>query len=422
MAAKNNSTDRRAGSGQGDFFAIDRRAWAVVCQHGINAAVAYLVLARGSGGDQRHTSWSVNAIETYTGISRPRGHQAIETLAKVGAVRIISGGTRPRYHIAPAHNVPGSENHIPTLTEVESELFEQLLNNGPTRLPTKYSLEWRYYPNPSAVAKQLLNKGRVIRYEGGIYDSIPYDADPRVKPDWIWLPNSLIDGSGQNAVAPVELVRQTQNGAAIRILIDMYHAHGLAADGGIHWRIIRQDFNREVVGQRGEFVVYGFDLSTQRMWNKNFIQPHWPGEDEKERVFWTAWNMLIKQGLVQLVPHIVEADTDHAEIVFPCGYDCGETAEIRLGDSAHRAGAAMLTPDQRRCANERGLRLAPIRSHLSEVQMVGIARLRYRPRTSATAGWFKRMAEWSEMADRFDELTERLSGGNAGLQYQGLSR
>jgi hypothetical protein len=40
------ASDRRGG-----FFAVDRRAWARACGLGMNAAVAYLVLARGTGGD-----------------------------------------------------------------------------------------------------------------------------------------------------------------------------------------------------------------------------------------------------------------------------------------------------------------------------------------------------------------------------------
>jgi hypothetical protein len=37
-----------AGKGQGDFFAVDRRTWARACDLGLNPAVAYLVLARGT--------------------------------------------------------------------------------------------------------------------------------------------------------------------------------------------------------------------------------------------------------------------------------------------------------------------------------------------------------------------------------------
>ena len=94
---------------RGDFFAIDRRSWAHTCKSDINAMIAYLVLARGTGHDQQTTSWSVNAIETHTGIGRPRARTAIETLVRAGLVQIAHKGTRPRYRIMPAHEVPGCE-------------------------------------------------------------------------------------------------------------------------------------------------------------------------------------------------------------------------------------------------------------------------------------------------------------------------
>ncbi len=56
------------GAGQGDFFAVDRRAWARACALGLNPAVAYLVLARGTSADNRSTTWSAQAIEKYTGV------------------------------------------------------------------------------------------------------------------------------------------------------------------------------------------------------------------------------------------------------------------------------------------------------------------------------------------------------------------
>ena len=36
--------------GRGDFFAVGARSWQVLCSLGLNEAVAYLILARGSGG------------------------------------------------------------------------------------------------------------------------------------------------------------------------------------------------------------------------------------------------------------------------------------------------------------------------------------------------------------------------------------
>jgi hypothetical protein len=80
--------------GRGGFFAVDRRAWARVCRLGMNSAVAYLVLARGTGGDNRTTKWSTNAIERYTGISRSRAAKAIADLEQDKAVVRDPAGTR----------------------------------------------------------------------------------------------------------------------------------------------------------------------------------------------------------------------------------------------------------------------------------------------------------------------------------------
>ena len=67
-------------SKRGNFFAIDRRCWARVCMLGLNEAVAYLVLACGTGADQRTTFWSCKAVATHTGLHWRRAHAAIAAL------------------------------------------------------------------------------------------------------------------------------------------------------------------------------------------------------------------------------------------------------------------------------------------------------------------------------------------------------
>lgn len=223
--------DRSAG--RGCFFAVDRRAWARVCTLGLNPAVSYLVLARGSGPDQRTTSWSVNAIEDRTNIARRRARKAIDSLVHAGLVRITKGGTRPSYYILPAHEVPSCEGYLPPdLDPIEQRVFDQIAA-GQNWLSDKGGKEWGYR-NPRTVASGLVRKGRALDLGQNRYAAIHYDPETASKPDWIWLPNSLIDGAGANVAPPVELVRQTLNGAALRLLIDLYHAHELASDGGIH--------------------------------------------------------------------------------------------------------------------------------------------------------------------------------------------
>src|SRR4051794_36277706 len=107
-----------ADSEKGDgFFAIDRRTWARVCGLGLNRAVAYLVLARGTGKSNRETAWSVQAIETYTSISRGRGHHAVAALIEEGVLRKLRDGTRPRYELVPWHLVPGTDPRPLTYSE-----------------------------------------------------------------------------------------------------------------------------------------------------------------------------------------------------------------------------------------------------------------------------------------------------------------
>jgi hypothetical protein len=399
------------GTGRGSFFAIDRRAWARVCKLNINAMTAYLVLARGTGHDQRTTSWSVNAIETHTGIGRPRAQKAIDALVQAGLVRITRGGTKPKYSIIPAHEVPHCEGYPPPeMDAAEQNLFDRLVS-GATFVPA----------NLRTIAAALVKKGwaRSASKRFEHCHAIPYDAEAAVKPDWIWLPNDIIDGAA-GETAPVELVRQTQNAPTLRLLIDLYHAQTLASDGGIHWRSIRQQFARHKVGEHGSLIVYGFQRGKYATWgDEPFVAAHMTGEletvvgpDQKEdrgwSIFWGAWHQLVDLGLVVLVEHLVEADNDVGNVIHPYAASAGgEAPERRVGRAAHEAGMAMLTEAQQNKAEANGLHLAPVPAHITEVQMVGIARLRYRPRTSATAAWFTRMAEWNEIADRYDELAAK---------------
>lgn len=124
------------------FFAVDRRTWARVCGLCLNRAVAYLVLARGTGKSNRETAWSVQAIETYTGISRSRAHAAVAALIKDGVLRKLRDGTRPKYELVPWHLIPGTDPR-PALSSYGQSVVDKALqgkkSRGGTngRLPTR---------------------------------------------------------------------------------------------------------------------------------------------------------------------------------------------------------------------------------------------------------------------------------------------
>ena len=62
---------------------------------------------------------------------------------------------------------------------------------------------------------------------------------------------------------------------------------------------------------------------------------------------------------------------------------------MRHFKAADEAGQAMLNDGQRAYVDPNGLQLVPALRHFANVQMIGIARLRYRSHTKATAAWWK---------------------------------
>lgn len=63
----------------GEFFAIGKEQWEKACALGLNSAIAFLVLARGTGADNSTTSWSAQSVVSQ-GISWRRSQQAILAL------------------------------------------------------------------------------------------------------------------------------------------------------------------------------------------------------------------------------------------------------------------------------------------------------------------------------------------------------
>lgn len=365
-----------SGSGRGRFFAVDRRTWAQVCGLGINPTVAYLVLACFSARDNRTTDASVNAIERYTGISRGRAKAAIKALIEARVVRCLREGTCPQYDLLPAAEVP---NALVLLDEPRGR------QNEPDEALAGRVAEWK----DNVTAAQ--------------------------KPDLIWLPNSLVTGASDE-VPPVERVRQMQDVMTLRLLVDLYHAQDLREDGGISRKVTRQEYDRIKVGQYGEFDVWGFRLKTTWASNCSVSTCHWRKTLTKEERkkghnsgvdFFRRFGQLTAIGLVEWVPTLFESDSDEAEILLPCGMNQSQTLEDRLGSAVHAASRDLLTDAQRRWAEEEGLWLVPVRQHIANVQLIGVARLRYRPRTSKTAAWF------AELNERSEKILRRLAGDAA---------
>jgi hypothetical protein len=309
---------------RGEFFAVGRQTVVSACKLGVNAGATFLVLARGSGGDNVTTSWSAQAGSKYLGT---RWKTANAAIAQLESARIIkrdktSSTTRPRYTLA--------------------------------------------------------KKGELI-----------------------WLPNSLVDGAG-GEIPPITKMRQTQDVMALRLLVEFYGKQNLREDGGISPKVIWRPYEREQAGQRGATVVWRFHnpTTTAGSYEVTGLTITEPSTEpsEYQRVmkivlkngledFWLRLRLLEQLGLIEWVPYLFEGP--EGEPIHPVHANSALDIEAELYAACHEAARRCLTEGQYDLACDKGGVLVPVPSHIQQVQLIGIARLRYRPHTSLTSAWWE---------------------------------
>jgi hypothetical protein len=218
----------------------------------------------------------------------------------------------------------------------------------------------------------------------------------------------------------------------LRLLADLYHAQNLREDGGIARNVIWWEYKREKVGQCAQYVIWGFAPESSWINWQNAVTPchrrekltqveidagENPGVDFSRRQ-----KQLTDLGLLQWVPHLFESEALAAEAIHPYGVDGTVNPEDRLGAAAHEAGLALLTPGQGNWASDKRLRLVPVPRHVANVQMIGIARLRYRPHTKLTTAWW---AELNQKVERYIQEYEMITARPIqappdSMQHQGI--
>ncbi len=408
--------------GRGHFFAVEAPVWARVCARGsMNEAVAYLVIARGGNFGTRTSAWSVDAIERRTGISRPRAKLAVESLVGTGLLQRVRAGSKPLYRFATEQDLATPPKPPAPLLILEQAIINKVAAAGePVSIPYKgtHANGWPLGAL-SHTRDGLLNAGRLILNSEGKYALPPEpDSSEPPKPEWIWLPNSLIDGLNDE-VSPIERVRQTQDVPTLRLLIDLYFAQSLAMNGGIHWRQTRHEWERSHVGQSGQYNVYGFREKNRVAWRSApFVAAQMTGVFEKVegdgdkpalhdtgwQALWDGVRRLEDLHLLEFVPHVIDADTDEGEVLHPYAIRTGERAEQEVGRAAHLAAHRLLSAQKSEEAHQMGLKLVPVLRHIGNVQLVSLLRLRHRARTAATAEWLSNSDDWAAWVDRYQKL------------------
>ena len=381
------------------IFAVDRRAWNRVCDFGVNVAISYLILARGSGGDNRTTSWSTQAIEQKTSISRPRAKASLQLLVDNRLLLKLRAGKRPRYKIQPPEDFLGATG---SFTEKELAVIHHLRDASPS-----HPKGWQ------AVARDLISRGRISITESDAPAAIHYSD-----PDWVWLPNTLIDGTASET-PPIELLRQTQDINAIRFFINLYYSHHLETNGGVEWRAgsgIYTAYERVKLFEYGEWVIWGFPKrSTTGCYKLPAIESHHnaPRVEKASREktweeLWNAKRILTSTGLLYEVTHIVDGMQADSEIVHPFPIEDGaEHSEYHLKRAADDLCDRLLPPELR-LQKSKYWAVIPVKRHLANATLVGILRMKYRPHTSATAAWVALSESHRDWAKLYE------------MQYQGL--
>lgn len=87
---------------RGDFFIVDVERCASACCRSLNEGLAYLVLACGTGADNRTTAWSANAVSNHASIGFEYGRDAIARLVAAGDLERLPGASKqkPRYRFS----------------------------------------------------------------------------------------------------------------------------------------------------------------------------------------------------------------------------------------------------------------------------------------------------------------------------------
>lgn len=198
----------------------------------------------------------------------------------------------------------------------------------------------------------------------------------------LWLPNSLVAGAGRE-VAPVAKLRQGQNLEYLQTAIELYDMQDLAGDGGLPRSLVVEPFERELICERGPFIVYGFNRKSSRTcWTNQALGRFHGRKDGDQSAAWTFLETLERIGMLETVHYLAESDSPDSELLHPL---TGDHLADGVRDAAGTFAAEL--PDGFNYQAERYDYTLPILQHIGNAAVVGISRLVYRPHTKMTAAW-----------------------------------
>lgn len=394
-------------SATGNFFAVDQRVWAQVAKLGVNESVSYLALARGTGRDNATTRWSVYAIERYTGISRDAARAAIRHLIFKGFIACEKPGSRPTYRLLPASEIRDADLW-PGLRPEESCVLRAVQAGCPIPKRPANGVD-------ETIAQNLHQRGILVPLATGPVD--PRGSRWSIVPvdplsSCIWLPNELVTGAGRE-LPPIELLRQSQDAALLWFFVELYGISDLAADGGIKRQAFYRWYKCHEIGERAEFRLFAYGDPELHVRRHHVTAPLWRSKAKRPEEDKTVRRMIERLqglGLLVWVEHLFEGFGEQAELMYACPAANGTPEEIELARIVAQACEASVFPSRLGDAmgrfNDRdSVRLVLVPRHIEAPKLFGIARLRYRPKTTRTAAWLARVrSDLERLSPRLQEL------------------
>lgn len=370
---------------RGQFFIVDVPTFVAVCTLGdVDAAAAYLILAAGTGPDNRTTTWSREAINQRTGLNWRKADAAITRLVQGGFAQWLtpSGAQRPRLAL------PLLETRHPLPPRLQ-KLAERITNGE--ELKSAKDL-----PDANLGAKL----GWFEQVEGRW--SVRSER-PMVK---AYLPKSLAGDETGKAMAgrsTIDNIRKARDPMALQLLVELYARQDLAELGGVDRQAFRTKFKRVKARATGKYQIWRFDDPDQWVSFEEGLSHHAPERTEAEwragiydgRDFFPRVEILEDAGALEWVYYLAEDDSRTSTLIYPVavvrhGKIVWNELESIVGSFATRAASALYANADLARKWEDAMPdefILPAERMLREAALVGVPRLRHRAKTSNAGRW-----------------------------------
>lgn len=382
------------------MFLVDVPTYAAVCDlEDPDAAAVYLILAAGTGADNRTSTWSREAVNKRTALNWRKARGSIDKLEQHGFARWINGkGTRkPRIDLPPLETRKPMQKHVAALAD------RLMHGEQPITIADK---------GAATIGK---DQGWLAQDGDGAWRFVA--KRPMVK---AYLPMSLVGDEKGKPIAGstiVERIRMSRDHMAFRLLVDFYALQDLAEHGGVSRQSFYQQFQREKAGSTSDFQIWRFDSKQMYVRLGCGLDHHKRKPDEKELAagwksdnnaagFFAAVAILEDAGALEWVYYLAEDDQSNSTHVYPVAVErhgkvVWSEIESVVGGFAIRAACALSKtmiggsmPDAKECElNMPAKLLLPADRLARQAALVGVPRLRHRAKTSNTARWRKELVD-----------------------------